>query len=386
MEENTTVKKKKNNQNIGQTLVIILCGGIGGLFGYYGGDYLETLGVSRLESVLIFIGALLICYVQIIMHEVGHLIFGLISGYKFVSFRIGSVILYKRQGKLHLGKYSIAGTGGQCLMLPPEMEDGKIPYKLYNLGGSLMNLILVAISVVLFFVANPNVVVGALYVVNAVLGLLFAVMNGIPMRLGGLDNDGYNVLSLGKKPEAMRAFWLQLKVNEMLTEGVRPKNMPDEWFEKPSEEDMRNSMIATIAAMRCNCLLDKMDFAQASQEIEDIVNGDNKMVGVQKMLLQVDAIFCEIFGERREEVLNQMKDKTLKSFMKSMKAYPSVVRTQYAYALLIEQNEKKAAKYRKKFAKIMKRHPSQCETESEWEFIKCCEELVSNEHKIDISL
>ena len=97
------------------------------------------------------------------------------------------------------------------------------------------------------------------------------------------------------------------------------------------------------------------------------------MVGIQKMLLKVDQVFCEIVGERREEILEQMKDKELVNFMKSMKNYPSVIRTQYAYALLIEKDEQKAQKLKTQFEKVMKKHPYQGEVESEWELINYCE-------------
>ena len=44
------------------------------------------------------------------------------------------------------------------------------------------------------------------------------------------------------------------------------------------------------------------------------------MVGIQKMLLQIDQIFCEIFCERREEVLNRMKEKELSQITLEMLA------------------------------------------------------------------
>ena len=80
-------------------------------------------------------------FVQVVVHEAGHLVFGLLTGYQFSSFRIGSFMWVKLEGKLKLKRYSLAGTGGQCLMAPPEMVDGKVPYVLYNLGGCLANLI-----------------------------------------------------------------------------------------------------------------------------------------------------------------------------------------------------------------------------------------------------
>lgn len=72
---------------------------------------------------------------QIIIHEAGHLIGGILTGYKFSSFRIFNFMFIKENDKLKLKKLSLAGTGGQCLMSPPEFIEGKVPYILYNLGG-----------------------------------------------------------------------------------------------------------------------------------------------------------------------------------------------------------------------------------------------------------
>ena len=77
--------------------------------------------------------------VQVIIHESGHLVCGLISGYKFNMFRIFSFALAKVNGKIKFKRYGIAGTAGQCLMLPPEEKNGKFPVVLYNLGGIIFN-------------------------------------------------------------------------------------------------------------------------------------------------------------------------------------------------------------------------------------------------------
>jgi hypothetical protein len=64
---------------------------------------------------------LLVMYpLQIIIHEAGHLIFGLFTGYKFLSFRIFLHIFYKKEGRIFRRKFSIKGTAGQCLMYPPQ--------------------------------------------------------------------------------------------------------------------------------------------------------------------------------------------------------------------------------------------------------------------------
>ena len=50
-------------------------------------------------------------FITTVIHEGGHLVFGLISGYSFSSFRIGSIMLVKINGKLRIRSFNLAGTG-----------------------------------------------------------------------------------------------------------------------------------------------------------------------------------------------------------------------------------------------------------------------------------
>ena len=104
--------------------------------------------IFRLCTTLVFL--YLAVLIHIVLHEAGHLVFGLMSGYHFSSFRIGSHMLMKEDGKLVHRKIKIEGTGGQCLMSPPEMVDGKFPVVLYNLGGSIANLVVTAMAIPAF--------------------------------------------------------------------------------------------------------------------------------------------------------------------------------------------------------------------------------------------
>ena len=75
---------------------------------------------------------------SVITHELGHLIAGLLTGYRFVSFRIFSFMLVRSEGKWKIRRMSVPGTGGQCLMAPPRKKNGYYPFALYNLGGILL--------------------------------------------------------------------------------------------------------------------------------------------------------------------------------------------------------------------------------------------------------
>ena len=100
------------------------------MIGIFGNIYEEagiTGGGSMLYYALGMIMYFVTVYLQIIIHECGHMVFGLMSGYKFRSIRFGSFMIVSIEGKLRFKRYSLAGTGGQCLMSPPELVDGKMP-------------------------------------------------------------------------------------------------------------------------------------------------------------------------------------------------------------------------------------------------------------------
>ena len=92
---------------------------------------LETVGVSLL-AILILLFSI---FLQVLLHEGGHLVCGLATGYRFVSFRIFNLTFIRKDGKLCIKRFSLAGTGGQCLLTPPERPLEDIPTTLYNLGG-----------------------------------------------------------------------------------------------------------------------------------------------------------------------------------------------------------------------------------------------------------
>ena len=353
-----------------QIIPAMLGGVIGGIAGYSGAKYFAGVGGNR-EVILPFIIVLAFSYfLHIIIHESGHLIFGLLSGYQFVSFRVGSLTLYKIKGKYKFGKYKLAGTGGQCLMAPPEMKDGMIPYRLYNMGGAIMNLLFSVPTITIWAMLRPTGLGKVFCVVWSIVGLFSAATNGIPMSMGQIDNDGKNAISLGKNKKALRAFWVQLKVNQMQVEGMSLVHMPEEWFELPESEDMKNPMIAVLGALHCNRMMEEKRYEEVSRKIDQLLRSETGMLGVHRMLLQIDQVFCEIMSSRNEKVLNSMNDKQVKQFMKAMKNYPAILRTQYAYALHIEKDLNKAEKIKKRFERIMKTHPIQGELNAERQFIE----------------
>ena len=335
--------------------------------------------IFRLCTTLVFLYVAVM--IHIVLHEAGHLVFGLMSGYHFSSFRIGSHMLMKEDGKLVHRKLKIAGTGGQCLMSPPEMVDGKFPVVLYNLGGSIVNLVVTAMAIPVFGAIDKGSIFALFFFLFIAMGAITGLSNGIPLRTNTIDNDGYNAISLGKSREAMRAFWIQMKVNEQLTKGLRVKDMPDEWFEVPSDEAMKNSMVATIGVYAANRLMDQHRFDEAETLMNHLLDIESGIVALHRNLIICDLVYLELIGQNRSDKLETLYSKELKKFIKAMKTFPSVIRTEYAYALLVEKDQGKAAKAMEVFEKVAKTYPYPNDINSERELIQTAEEKASAQWK-----
>lgn len=330
------------------------------------GEYLLTLAVFLVTVYIAY-------FLQTIMHEAGHLIFGLMTGYRFASFRVGSIILTRENGKFRFGRYSLAGTGGQCLLAPPEEKDGKIPYALYNAGGVIMNVILGIAGLTLYFVLHDENLFGAWLFAFALIGFLSAMINGIPMQIGLVNNDGYNILSLGRDAHAQRAFLAQLKINELMTDGVRLRDMPEELFRIPEDADMSNPINNAISVFACNRLVDRHEFEEAKQAIDAVLK-NRSVMGIYKNMLVCDLAFCRLVtGET--EAAAMLLSEPQKKFMEMMKNNPSIIRTWYAYYLIYAKDVAKSAESKNKFAKTVSAYPYRGEAESETELIKIAEGL-----------
>ncbi|MDR0838609.1 MAG: M50 family metallopeptidase, partial [Oscillospiraceae bacterium] len=254
--------KKKSRFSIGyiiSALVMLVLGGVVGA-------YIGTLGELNIAVIVLFVVFLYLSMVlHIIIHEFGHMVFGLLTGYRFLSFRVFNLTLIREDGKLRFKKYTLAGTSGQCLMSPPDFADGKIPVMLYNFGGAFMNLIVSALCFPLFWTFQSSTAPGMFFLVVCLLGVAYAILNGLPMRMGAVNNDGKNAVSLGGNAGALRAWWIQLKLVELTVGGARLRDMPEEWFALPPEEEMGNPLIAYLAVCACSRLMDRHDFAQARE-------------------------------------------------------------------------------------------------------------------------
>ena len=361
-------KKSASGENLFRALSVVLAvvtGAVASALSFLSLDVSSAVLRTLITAAFILVAF----FIQLIIHEAGHLVFGLLTGYSFSSFRILSFMLKKEDGRIVLRKLNLSGTAGQCLMGPPEPVDGRVPYVLYNLGGVLMNLISAALSVFICLLLGTGGRGWYFFAVLAVVGIYLALTNGIPSGMGAVPNDGYNAAHLGKDPEAVDSFWKQLKISQQQGEGIRLKDMPDEWFSLREGADLNNPLIAAIAVFGENRAMDSKDFEKAGERIRLLCSEEVSIAPLYRALLVNDAVFPEVLEKGGEVDLSAIREKDTAAILKQMRAFPSVIRTEYAVAALAENDRAKADSAMTAFEKTAKSYPNPIEIESERELI-----------------
>lgn len=321
-------------------------------------------GSEGIGILLEYAVALVIAYnLNIIVHECGHLVFGLLCGYHFCSFRVGSLMLVRQKGRVNIRSFKLAGTGGQCLMIPPEREEKKAEILLYNFGGVIFNLIFAVICFALRLAFSDVYILSFTLLISGFISVFGMLTNGIPLNIGGIENDGMNALKLSKNPEAAASFKKQLLINAAQTEGIRTSEMPDEWFTPSEGADMQNTHNATLAVFAAGRLFDGGDIEAVERAIESVLNSGYNILGLHRSLLTCDLIYCRLINGSGE--VDNLLTPILAKFMSTMKNYPSIIRTEYTIALLKNGDSSRAEKILSHYEKIARKFPYQQEIETE---------------------
>lgn len=353
-------KRKNNRLRVGlYYTVMVLCGAA---IGFISTEFFFMNGVQLFGNLFLSMAfrlALLVLafMLHLFIHEGGHLVFGLLSGYGFVSFRIFNIMIINDHGHLLIRKFHLEGTAGQCLMSPPEPENGHIPCLLYNMGGVIMNLITCFAAMILIWCTHGHPFLKEWLFQFVLFGVVIALINGIPFGGSTVSNDGSNTIALESNPKANRAFYLQMKINAMMSQGVSLLGMPEEWFEVPDDEDMDNPLIATLGVYACNRMMEQHRFTDMEALIVHFRSIENAITDIHMQLLMCDLLTVRLLSGKSGDAVDSILTSPVKKVMKTMKDYPAVIRTQYALALLYERDEKKADEYRHRLAVIAPDYP-----------------------------
>lgn len=367
-------KWKKRLAQSGMFILMMLVGyGIGMMAGYAAATVMP--GKPWLTIAVLLVMLLVWEQLHVVVHEAGHLVCGRLTGYDFVSFRVGSHIWQKgADGRLHHGRLTLAGTGGQCLLSPPPMKDGRYPFGLYNAGGAMANFLLSAILGLAAWLLWPQPLARVICLEGAILGVAVGMMNIVPLPLAVVANDGSNLLALMRSPDVRQALWLQTKINALLASGLRLREMPEELFPDIPEEALAQPMVMGSAIMKANRSMDAGEFHAALTAIRRLLEQEQNMLPLYRAMLMCDGATLELLLDEPPTLAQALEAKETVRLLKSMKAMPPILRTKYIIALMRDHDPEAGKKLKAAFDKAAGTWPNPQEMEGERELMRMAEE------------
>ena len=369
VEKKSTIREKVKS---GVTFFLFIL--IGAVFGFCIAMALGSAetgkSISELVMVSVFLPSLLVSYiVHIAAHEFGHVMMGKLTGYQFHSYRIFSFMFLKEDGKWKLKRYTIPGTLGQAIMIPPEKKDGRFPWFLYNLGGGLVNLVLAIIALVIYLL-NPHIsgIVAIILLCFIMVGLITGALNLIPFPPTLMANDGSNMMAMAKDEIARECFYKQLSTVGNLALNKRFMDYPLEYYSLPKEANLKCQVIACIKNHELLYYYEMEDYNSAIK----FLNTMEQVEGLPKILkLSFDAerLFFECLQGPREEVVEALCYKELLNVLKQGKSMLDMQRILMAYEGLYHKDVEKAKMYYNRARKLLESYPIKCVVDIEKRFL-----------------
>ncbi len=290
----------------------------------------------------ILVAVLIAAVLSIIIHEGGHLVAGLLTGYKFVSFRFFNWTLIRKDGRLHWRNFELEGTGGQCLMAPPDKPLEEIDTRWYNAGGVLANVITTLLAIVLIWACDLPDWLDILLGVMALFGVWGALTNGIPMKLGGVANDGYNLLQLEKDQAAKQTFCNVLELNARNQDGETYGQMPKRLFNIPDPIDWKNPMHAAAVLASATRKQAQHQWEESYQQLTEASRHKSEILALYQLELENMMTLACIATGRDDEARQHYTDEVAKYVTRHAPTMSDKQMTTMAVALALEGDRPKA--------------------------------------------
>ena len=241
--------------------------------------------------------------IQVILHEFGHCSFGWITGFKLVTFRIGSFVLVIQGGKGSIKRYSSKGSAGQCLMSPSVGGGKQTQFLGYLIGGIIIDFIVSIIVILLAFSPlHLSFIYRILLISIATYELSSVLMNGIPRKDCWIENDGTNIKNLMSNSETAQSWYFQLDSLQKMQEGIAYQDLGTKVL-LPEGIELNNSITAYHKLMEYWYHLDTRQWNQAMDNLLELDFAKGNFSRLIQHIICIEKLFMYIkMGKASSEI------------------------------------------------------------------------------------
>lgn len=357
--------------SVSKVVSFLLAIAVGVGIGYLLSHYRRSYGLN-VRSGLLVLWLLLTWVIYPAAHQLGHLLFGLLHGYRIhsVSLRLPG---RPEQDRRPLSRYTLGYPLVRCLMIPPEWRGKSAPEILYRLGGVIFDLLLTMTCLICSTLIGRATVYGFLLFVSAIWGAYCVIIAGCPLPIMG--NEGDLALTLVKSPELIQWLWCGCRQVYALLDGKRYREMPDGWFPSP-EIATRPDIQFLWYAWRGNRLMDAGRYAEAEQLLAFAMEKDITILKRRKATLACDRVACMLLTGSSGSDVEELWKSLVADYIIATINVPSSLRTEYIYARLVSGDELRASKVLERFEACAKTYPYPIELIAEREMMQAADRLA----------
>ncbi|MDO5689123.1 MAG: hypothetical protein Q4G61_02605 [Tissierellia bacterium] len=233
-----------------------------------------------MESLKIAAFVLLTLFFSIIIHELGHVVAGLINNYSFMGMQILWLSIYVENGKLKARIDRDSKSVGMAIMIPNEKAT-EANHVSYFISGILANA-LSLIPLLFAYIFLPSIRLYLFFSIAIILFLIF--LNAMPKEVDGVLNDGY-LVKLYRSNEN-QTFKLFQKLQAQLISGTRPKEVELSSFVDGG--DLFSLMIHLYSYYKA---LDGGDISKMIEEMNYIEGNYQKFGNIHSASIQYELIY-----------------------------------------------------------------------------------------------
>ena len=254
---------------------------------------------EEIDSVLLILsllgGGIVSSAVCKLFHELGHVIVGLICGFRFNSMRVGFLQIYRDEGKLRITARKLPESlAGATEMLPKNADKLHQKFLAVVCGGLLFSfLFLVGAELVLDFYAVIPFAVYALVCTSLPYAFHLFFYNVLPFNDENLDTDGAMLKGLIKKEPSYLTAVNILAIEAYLYQGLTPAEIDkDLYFGAPQlPEDDLNFILLTD--YRLAYYIDAGDTENAEKACKRLESILDYVPQFYRNDMMADVLFCK---------------------------------------------------------------------------------------------
>ncbi|PGZ10175.1 hypothetical protein COE30_04750 [Bacillus cereus] len=202
-----------------------------------------VIRAGKLETMLNIWAVIGILLLVLAIHELGHVVFGLMGGMKFKFMTVGPITVQKEKGKVRIRENKLwAYFGGVVMLVPPSIETPNLSKKWawMTLGGPITSLLFGITSGYIYMVSYYQYL---LYF--SVFHFVIFTATMVPTK-GTLLSDGMQFLILIKNDEKAKRHLYTIQVSSELFSYKRPKDWDERLVELSEEKIKENKGIREI--------------------------------------------------------------------------------------------------------------------------------------------